>query len=214
MRSNNGGFRESLRSSSTENIKANILGSRENVARGLRENVVANKRRSARASTMSNFGGYWPSSAPPSFNSQLSEPGPGSKRESMLPPKSVSSSRENMRNSNANLSRAASHRSSFHEIRSSFARTASKENVAETSRSREAVVSSTKKRSVRASTISSLSEWSSTSKVRASNETRSSLATTNGDSINAALRANPMIELVDLRANSKENQGRSSRMNS
>ena len=69
-------------------------------------------------------------------------------------------------------------------------------------------------RSVRASTISSLSEWSSTSKVRASNETRSSLATTNGDSINAALRANPMIELVDLRANSKENQGRSSRMNS
>merc|ERR1719507_739797 len=207
--------RDSLRSSSTENIKANVLGSRENVSRGLRENVVANKRRSARASTMSNFGGYWPSSAPPSFNSQLSEPGPGSKRESMLPPKSVSTSRENMRNSNANLSRVASHRSSFHESRSSFARTASKENVAEASRSsREAVVSSTKKRSVRASTISSLSEWSSTSKVRASNETRSSLATTNGDSINAALRANPMIELVDLRANSKENQGRSSRMNS
>merc|ERR1719356_1262663 len=107
MRSNNGGYRESLSSSSTENIKANILGSRENVSRGLRENVVANKRRSARASTMSNFGGYWPSSAPPSFNSQLSEPGGfGGKREtSMLPPKSVSSSRENMRNSNANLSR-------------------------------------------------------------------------------------------------------------
>ena len=58
MRSN-GGYRESLRSSSTENIKANILGSRENVARGLRDNVVANKRRSARASTMSsNFGGW------------------------------------------------------------------------------------------------------------------------------------------------------------
>ena len=58
MRSNGGGYRESLRSSSTENIKANILGSRENVGRGFRENVVANKRRSARASTMSsNFGG-------------------------------------------------------------------------------------------------------------------------------------------------------------
>ena len=37
-------------------------------------------------------------------------------------------------------------------------------------------------RSVRASTISSLSEWSSTSMVRASNETRSSLATANGES--------------------------------
>ena len=66
---------------------------------------------------------------------------------------------------------------------------------------------------MRASTISSLSEWSSTSMVRASNETRSSLAT-NGESINAALRANPMIELVDLRSSSKENLGsRSSRMN-
>ena len=89
---------------------------------------------------------YWPSSAPPSFNSQLSEPGSPSKRESMLPPKSVSSSRENMRNSSANLSRAASHRSSFHESRSSFARTSSKENLGEASRSREAVISSTKKR--------------------------------------------------------------------
>ena len=51
-------------------------------------------------------------------------------------------------------------------------------------------------------------------KVRASNETRSSLASTNnGEAINSALRANPMIELVDLRSNSKENPGsRSSRM--
>ena len=54
----NASYRDSLRSSSTENIKANVLGSRENVSRGLRENVATNKRRSARASTMSNFGGY------------------------------------------------------------------------------------------------------------------------------------------------------------
>ena len=79
----------------------------------------------------------------------MSEPGYSSntsKREtSKLPPKSVSTSRENMRTSTANLSRMSTHRASYHETRSSV-NSSSKENVKENSRSREAVSSSTKKR--------------------------------------------------------------------
>ena len=80
----------------------------------------------------------------------MSEPGYSSnpiKREtSKLPPKSVSSSRENMRTStSSNLSRMSTHRASYHETRSSYT-SSSKENVKENSRSREAVSSSTKKR--------------------------------------------------------------------
>ena len=80
----------------------------------------------------------------------MSEPGYSSnpiKRDtSKLPPKSVSTSRENMRTStSSNLSRMSTHRASYHESRSSFT-SSSKENVKENSRSREAVSSSTKKR--------------------------------------------------------------------
>ena len=80
----------------------------------------------------------------------MSEPGYSStisKRDTnKLPPKSVSSSRENMRTStSSNLSRMSTHRASYHESRSSFT-SSSKENVKENSRSREAVSSSTKKR--------------------------------------------------------------------
>ena len=81
----------------------------------------------------------------------MSEPGYSSnpiKRDtSKLPPKSVSTSRENMRTStSSNLSRMSTHRASYHETRSSFTSSSSKENVKENSRSREAVSSSTKKR--------------------------------------------------------------------
>ena len=80
----------------------------------------------------------------------MSEPGyssNASKRDtSKLPPKSVSTSRENMRTStSSNLSRMSTHRASYHETRSSYT-SSSKENVKENSRSREAVSSSTKKR--------------------------------------------------------------------